>query len=396
MQRIAGLFLFLAAVAPIAKSETILILPFFNLSPAKNVDWIGDSLSETIQEVLARQGELTVPRAQRERMFEELGIRRNVRLTRATMMEAAVAAEAAVVVYGSFEVAAGEGGAPAGPVALTVETLDVRRLRRGVKAEEAGPLEELSALETKLAWRLLVQMRPDTAMSEDRFRAEHPPVRLDALESYARGLLAGSLDQKLALFANAARLEPGYSQPCFQLGKIHFERKDYRAAAEWLGRVKATDSGYREGLFLLGVTRYHLGDFAGAREAFGRVAAEAPLAFVLNNLGVAQFRAGDAEAAQTLERAAEGDEADPDIRFNLAYVRWRRGEYEAAAAGFKGVLERTPEDESAALLLVRAQQGAGPKTGEPRLENLERIKRQYDDTAWRYLRAILGSDREPK
>lgn len=312
-------------------------------------------------------------------------------------MDLAVNVDASLAVYGSFEVtpaSAGDGGA--GLIKLRAELLDVRRLRRGPVDEQTGPIEDLSLLQNRLAWRLLRVVRPGLEIPEEQFLESHPPIRLDALESYVRGLLAPTLDQKLALLANAARLEPVFSQPCFQLGRLHFERKDYRAAADWLARVLPSDSSHREALFLTGLTRYHLADFAAAREAFRRLAAQAPIGPVLNNLGVAQFRASDPEAAATLQQAIENDEADPDYHFNLAYVLWRRGEFAGAAASLRAVLERTPGDETAVLLLARCEQGSGPRPGEPRLENLERLKTVFDDSAWRHLQAILGQGQEPR
>ena len=49
-------------------------------------------------------------------------------------------------------------------------------------------------------------------------------MRLDAVESYVRGLLA-TLDpeQRHRFFTQAARLDEHYSQPCFQLGKTYWE-----------------------------------------------------------------------------------------------------------------------------------------------------------------------------
>lgn len=329
--------------------------------------------------------------------MEEMGIRRGARLTRASVMELAMNVDAATAVYGTFDLASGpEGEAGARMIVIQAHLLDARRLRRGPAMEQAGPLEELSSMQNRLAWRLLNALAPGAARSEQEFLQNHPPIRLDALESYIRGLFAPALDQKLALFGQAARLEPVFSPPCYQLGRLHFERKDYRAAAEWLARVLPSDSHHREAQFLLGLSRYHLTNFAAARELFAQLAEAAPLGPVLNNLGLAQFRAADSEAAATLLRAIESDEADPDYHFNLAYVYWRRGEYQAAAERLRAVLERTPEDETAALLLARCEQASGPRPGEPRLENLERLKTAYDDSAWRHLKAILGPEAPPQ
>ena len=387
MQRQAGLLFFFLLTAPLSLAETFLILPFFNLSNVKNVDWIGDSLSETIQESLARESVLTVPRAQRDRAMEELGIRRHTLLTRATIIELAMNLDATSVVYGSYEFGAVNGPLSEGPVALRAAILDVRRLRRGPNIEEKGQVADLSRLQSRLAWKVLGAVQPGLSMTEEKFMADHPPVRLDALRAM-RGLLATTLSRNWHCSPMPHAWRTVFSEPCFQLGRIHFERKDYRAAAEWLQRVLLTDSHYRESQFLMGLTRYHLVRFlVCASENFAKVAARSMPA-VLNNLGVAQLRAGAAEVA-SLKRAVDNDEADPDYHFNLAYAHWRRGE---VGIGFRelAVLERTPEDEISALLLARCEQAAGPKPGEPRFENLERLKTAYDESAWRHLQSILG------
>lgn len=389
MPRAAGLLLLAAFLFPqFLHAETYLIIPFFNLSPAKNIEWIGESIAETLQESFVNEGLLTVSRAQRDAAFDELGIRRGARLTQATIMELATNLDAGAVIYGSFAFAPADGGA--GKLTLRASVLDLRRLRRSQALEQTGPLEELSLIQARLARRVLLQLQPGFAVSEEDFLKTNPPIRLDALESYVRGLMATALDQKLALFANAARLEPAFSQPCFHLGRLHFERKDYRAAAEWLQRVLPSDSHYREALFFMGLTRYHLADFAASRAAFAQLAGDTPLGPVLNNLGVAELRSGSPEAAASLRRAVEADDSDPDFHFNLAYALWRGGEFEAAAASLAAVLERSPEDETAALLLDRCRKAAGPRPGEPRFQNLERLKTVFDDSAWRHLSAILA------
>ena len=41
------LFSFLALIA--VRADTVLVLPFFNLSNSTNLDWIGESIAETVR-----------------------------------------------------------------------------------------------------------------------------------------------------------------------------------------------------------------------------------------------------------------------------------------------------------------------------------------------------------
>jgi hypothetical protein len=71
---------------------------------------------------------------------------------------------------------------------------------------------------------------------------------------------------------------------------------------------------------------------------------------------------------------------------------WKRGEFNSAAAEFREVLERSPEDQMAALLLNRClkKQGLGTlRTEDARLQNLERLKTNYQERAYWQLKAVL-------
>ena len=154
--------------------------------------------------------------------------------------------------------------------------------------------------------------------------AARPAVRLDAVESYVRGLLSTAPEQRHRYFTQAARLDAKYSQPCFELGKTFWEKKDYKVAAGWLERVTRSDPHYMEAQFFLGLCRFANGDFKGAEESFQLVAAAVPLNEVYNDLGVVQAQRQDyASAAASFRKALEGDDADPDYHFNLGTALWR-------------------------------------------------------------------------
>jgi tetratricopeptide (TPR) repeat protein len=160
-------------------------------------------------------------------------------------------------------------------------------------------------------------------------------------------------------------------------------------ASEWLLKLPPGDGHEREATFLLGLCRFHNGDYDGARESFQAVARIVPLNEVYNNLGAAESRRNLPEALDNLKKALEGDESDPAYHFNVGYVLWKRGQFAEAAGRFREVLERDPNDADARLLLSRCEKQSGPRAGDTRTEALERIKSNYEESAWWQLKAAL-------
>lgn len=391
MQRLSGLFVFLLLASQLFGAETVLILPFFNLSNSKNIDWVGDSISESVFDVLASEGFLTVKPENRDETLKEMGVRRYARLTRASVMEIAVNLDAAQVLYGGIEFSPAASGSQArGTLTLTAHMLDVRQLKRAGEFRESGPLDELSLIQARLAWRVLRSLRPESPVTQEQFHKDHPPVRVEAIENYIRGLLATAPEQKLKLFTQAARLEPSYSPPCFRLGMMSYTRKEYKPAADWLQRVAPTDPHHREALFFVGLSRYYMSDFSGAVKAFSKLAEAAPLSEVYNNLGAAEIRAGQAAAISSFLKAVENDPADPAYQFNAGYALWRKGEFARAAERFTATLERDPDDEIATMMLGLCRKQVGPRPGDPETDELERVKETYDESAWLHLKAMFA------
>jgi tetratricopeptide (TPR) repeat protein len=378
--------------APLPAQETVLILPFANAARVRNLDWIGESLAGSLLDSFAAEGVNVVPAEDCDQMLREMGVRRYAPLTQASAMEIAVNLNATQVLYGEFGFTAAAAGGPSkGALRLDAQILDVKRVRRVGRFSLAGALEDLSSLQSTLAWQALRAAAPGFSATEAAFRQNRPAVRLDALESYVRGLLAQSTDQKYRLLSTAARLAPGFSHPCFQLGRLNlFTLKNYHAAADWLEKVSDSDIHYRESLFYLGLARYHTGEFAASEAALRKLAAVVPLPEVLNNLGVALLRLNDPGTAEAFARAIEADPADPDFRFNSGYALWRRGDFQGAAEAFREALKRRPDDEVATGMLGRCLQQQPYRPGDLRVESLERLKTEYNESAWLALKAMLA------
>jgi len=376
-------------------ADTIAVLPLFNVDEhsSPNLDWIGESVSETIEEALSSSGLLVLPREDREEVYRRLSLRTGVVLTKASVLKIGETLDAGQIVFGELHVDGADSGATTlkSNLRLVVRLIDLKKFQQGAEIVETGSLENLSQLETKLAWVLLRQLAPDSAPSEETFFHDRAPVRVDAMESYVRGLMASSEDQKLKLFTQAARLDEHFSQPNFQLGRTLFAKKDYKTAGQWLSRVSKGDSHFLEAAFLRGICKYHEGDFDGAVDQFKMVSNEIPLNEVYNNLGAALSRKNDPAAADNFKKALDGDVTDPDYWFNLGYALWKQGRFELAAANFRAVLDRSPGDTEATIMLGRCIKTDGPRAGDPRSDGRERIKTTFEDSAYRQLQAELKS-----
>ena len=375
-----------------ALADNFLLIPFFNTSKDSSLDWIGESLSETVREALAGENIIALNRDDREEAYHRLSLRRNVQLTRATVLRIGELLDADQVIFGSFDFLPPEGALPRtrGTLRIKAQIINLRKANRGPEYSELGSLEDLARLQTHLAWQTLKFVLGDKAPSEEAFRQRRPVVRVEAIESYTRGLLAPTAEQKLKLFSQAVRIDPLFSQANFELGRLNLARKNYRGAADHFVRVTNTDGHYREATFFLGVSRFYLGDYAAAEQSFRSVAEVVPLNEVWNNLGAAQSRLNSPAALQNFQKALEGDPADPDYHFNVGYALFKQGELEKAAERFRAVLDRDPDDAEAITMLGRAlRKPVAQPSGPQKTESPERLKETFEESAYLQLKAIF-------
>ncbi len=385
--------------------QTVAILPFANISksamssadPAA-LDWIGESIAETLREAAGARGLAALERNELLDAYRRLKLRERLPLTDASVLKIGETLDAEQVVAGTFEYrrpAASENGSTVdtrGSLRVAARVYDRRRMRQTPEFSESGSLEDLATLGAHLAWRALSLLAPELAPPESEFRSLRSPLRLDAEESYIRGLLAQTPELKEKYFTQAARLDARFAHPAYQLGQLHYNRKEYKQAADWLEKVGSNDNHYREANFLLGLARYRSGDYVAAQKAFQMIVAVVPLSSVYNNLAASESRRNLPQSVDDFRKALEGDLSDSDYHFNLGYALWKKGDFAAAADRFRSVLERVPEDEMSTLLLGRClkKQGFNPAV-DIRLAGLERLKSNYEERAWRQLKSLIDS-----
>ncbi|MGH9557651.1 MAG: tetratricopeptide repeat protein [Bryobacteraceae bacterium] len=394
---------FLALAGLPAFADTAAVLPFWNTSSTQpNLDWIGESIAETIREALGSRGALTLERPDIQDAFRSLGLRERVALSQGSVIKVGESLDAEQVVYGNFEFTPDPsftGPGVRGSLKISARIVDLKRLHLRPEFVESGALSDLAALQAHLAWRALTMLAPNLAPPESEFRSVRTPIRLDAEENYVRGLLARDPVQKEKFFLQAARLDDRFGNPCYQLGQMYYQRKQYREAAGWLQKVGEDDIHYREAGFLLGLADFQSGDFASAQKEFQMIAAVVPLSEVFNDLGAAENRQNLPRAIADFQKAVEGDPNDSVYRFNLGYALWKKGDFAAAAEQFRATLAHAADDQMATLLLGRCLKKQPLETGihsaDARLMALERLKTNYEERAYWQLKAVLDSKSKP-
>src|SRR3982074_15921 len=124
------IFVFICVALIPAWADTVLVLPFFNLSNSANLDWIGESFAETIRESLSAQGVLALSRDDREEGFHRLSMGPLARLPRAWVVKLAETLDAAHAVFGQYSLSPGTPPSK-GSLRITSRILDLKRIKQG-------------------------------------------------------------------------------------------------------------------------------------------------------------------------------------------------------------------------------------------------------------------------
>lgn len=379
--------------------QTLVVMPFENRSNAPGLEWISEAFPEVLGERLASDDLYVLGREYRLRAYDRGGIPAGIHPSRATLYRIAEQMDVNYAVLGSYSF-------DGQTFTASAQLLDMKQRHLSPELTESGPLPKLLDIETALAWDLLRALQPDYAVSRAAFLAAAPPQRLDAFENYIRGLTASTDPEKLQRLRAALRLNPSYTQAMLELGKTYFEAHDYDAAANWLGRIPSTDPEAREANFFLGLAAYYQGNFARAEAAFRYLLEQFPLIEVYNNLGVVSARLGKPEATQLFQQAVSAEPSDADYRFNLGVSLYRAGDMAGAGRQLRECLALRSDDAEAKSLLAQiANQSDSPgvkpasapaSPPAPVKVPLQRVKRNYDETAFRELAVEMQNASESR
>jgi tetratricopeptide (TPR) repeat protein len=387
-RRLLGL-LFLAVLP--AHSATVLILRFHNASEFPDLSWVGESVSEVLFSELSATNLIVINRDTRSEAMKRLSLRAEADFTKATIIRLGQSVDADFVIYGTYSTSLNPTVSKElrnSLLNISARSMDLRHFHDGPEVSEAGKLSDLARLEEHLAWQSIKFLDPASDPKIEDFLAPQKIIRVDAQESYVRGLLSANSDQRQKWFLQALSVDPHFISPSLELGKLLWEKEDYRGALQAFQRVPANDSRYSEVRFRMGLCAYDAGEFKSAADYFREVVKTVPLNEVYNNLGAAEAALGQPAALDDFRKAFDGDPNDPMYSFNLGWALLRQSHYDEAIKHLSEAADHDPADDDAETLLTLAQDKtpfpAGTKTPVP-----VRLKLNFDATAFRELKAML-------
>ncbi len=357
------------AASSSSNSGTLLVFPFENDSRVASLDWLGEGLAELTTERLQDRGLSLLSRQDRLAALEKIGLPDSARFSHATIVKIATEADADGVVFGRF-IYDGK------TLTLEARLLRLSPPRLSPPFSQSGTLENLLRLHARLTWQILCALgqkdcRPAGADTDETSFASPPPsLRTDALQNFVRGIIALDDDSRLRALREAARLEPSWDRPAFELGQLYFMRHECEAALPWYSHVPPGRADGPEAAFNTGICHLLRNDAARAEVVFSGLLERSKstdpslrlpeIPEVRNNLGVAHLRAGkSADAIAEFEWAAALDEDEPDYRVNIGIAKLAAKQPAAAVPPLERALKIDPKDKDARTLLISTLESLG-------------------------------------
>jgi len=337
----------------LATARTIVVLPFVNLSKNQEIHWVGEGLSELLQERLEWPKLKVIARQERIQVFEQLGLPNAITLSRASLIKIGEQLKADWVVVGQFHCLERQ-------LRISFSVLDPSRGFLSSQVQEEDTLDKIQHLSTRLGWRLMKLTDPEFPLELEFFTSRFKAVPNAAFEHYIRGLMESDKFRQLQYLRQADRLAQNYSAAIFQLGRIYHEQKAYSNSSFWFNKLFQVENGFEEGKFFLGLNHLYLKEYEKAALVFRSLNGTIPLREVYGNLGIALARQGaHGEGTYWLEQAAKGNPRNSNFHFNLAYNLWRTRKFKRALESLSEMLKKNPADSEAHYLLYKCFESVG-------------------------------------
>ncbi len=393
-----------------AQMQTVVVLPFANQSKNAGLHWMSESFPELLEDRLKWSKLNVLGREERLLAFDRIGIPYSSSLSQASLIKIGQELDADILILGNFD-------SDGTQIKATASVLDLRKNILKARVEEKAPLDQFQASCGRLAWKILAQLDSMFPLSLNAFLEKFAVIPNVALENYVRGLIESDRAKQIRFFRQADKEHPNYSKAIYQVGRLYHQEKDYPTSTLWLQRLLKLEGDMPEASFLIGLNYLHLKNYDKAAAEFERLSRVIPASEIYTNLAIALSLKGSKEAAtDAFQKALAGDPSEADYGFNLAYHRWKGGDFAGALKSLTGFTERNDSDAEVQYLLSKCYRAIGrmeesasalalAQELNPKIEGWEtkrqmpdlfRIQSAFDASSFRQLQLHLRQTQEAK
>jgi tetratricopeptide (TPR) repeat protein len=324
--------------------ESIVILPFGNESEKQEVYWLGEGFAESLGEELQLKDVAVIPRKQRKTVYDDLRLPYVGDLSRATMLKIGEKLGADYMVFGSYTLKDND---------LSVEAKVIRlsSMKLSDPVTATGSLDHLYEIQRRIRDGL-IQFFAGEKLAPEETKLSEQSVPLHAYESYIKGLLENSDNERIQFFQRAIQANPGYAQAIYRLGLTLSRVQRYKDSTDCLNKGTFTDPLLSKVRFLIGLNAYQSQSYDEALQIWQDLSKTQPSAEVYNNLGIALMQKKNfQDSGWYASKAVELDPLNPDYRFNLAASYILRSFAPNAIQEYRELIKKRNDDYQAFYLL---------------------------------------------
>jgi tetratricopeptide (TPR) repeat protein len=394
----------------LAQLQTVVVLPFANHSKNAGLHWMSESFPELLEDRLKWPKLNVLGRDERLLAFDRIGIPYSSSLSQASLIKIGQELDADILVLGNFD-------SDGTQIKATTSVLDLRKNVLKARLEEKAPLNQFQAVCGHLAWKILGQLDFMFPLSLNAFLEKFTVIPNVALENYVRGLIESDRAKQIRFFRQADKEYANHSKAIYQLGRLYHQERDYPTSTLWLQRLLKLEGALPEASFLIGLNHLYLKNYDKAAIEFDHLSRVIPASAIYTNLAIALSLKGSKEAASEMfEKAIAGDPSEADYDFNLAYHRWKTGDFAAALKNLTAFMKRNDADAEVQYLLSKCYRAMGrieesasalalAQELNPKIEGWEtrrqmpdlfRVQSGFDASSFRQLQLHLRQTQESK
>jgi tetratricopeptide (TPR) repeat protein len=377
--------LFAQAQTVAGNTDTVMILPFENISQKSEFNWVGESFADSLSDLLKVPSLNVVSNEERKLIQQRLRVPLTILPSLATSLKLAREGRATLLIAGKYNIVPAQGDTAA-TVSVTAKIIrvnegrflsedfpDGRRITRDIYLNDA--LQNLQTVQGQIAYQILYQRDKALPFAQNQFIENANKVPARAFEAYIKGLLSSEADAQTRenYFKNAIRIYADeksgatFADSALELGHLYLNQRRHAEAIDYFSRIPAESAQYPEAAFYTGLIHWQQQNYEQALGVLQPLAEDLKLTSVYNTIGAIAVQASRAEkknkgksadwlkqGIELLKKASESAPEEPNVRFNYAYALFLNGNYPEAAEQLRPVLAINAKDGESYFLLAKA------------------------------------------